>query len=258
MIRNSFLVLALAGLSFSNLGLAAAPQDAISCKTEQDQITTAFFVQGKVMQSFMACSRGTLASLEVFADIEFDGGRIDVEIADADGNARALKTFTAHNYNGYSLVLNDMAIPSTKGQEFLISLKLMNVDHCLLPGTNDALQLVGGLRVDGQALQANIKFSAGFRGMTTNMEGIAPDRIGASGNDIPNAVSRDVVNLDLDVNGDCVTAKSESHGVLNLKGSLPSCFMRVTAVASKRFNSPLLTCNPMSPLSMLWCAWTTA
>jgi hypothetical protein len=224
MIRNSFLVLALAGLSFSNLGLAAAPQDAISCKTEQDQIKTAFFAQGKIAQTFSACTRGTLASLEVFADIEFNGGRIDLEISEVQGRSYALKTFTADNYNGTSLVLKDMAIPTTQGQEFVISMKLFGVDHCLLPGTDDPYQFVGALRVDGQSIDANLKLSAGFCGVNTNMEEAAPDRIGASGDGIPSAIARVAAGLDMKVNGDCVSTKDESVGVLNFKGEFSQLF----------------------------------
>ena len=224
MIRNSFLVLALAGLSFSNLGLAAAPQDAISCKTEQDQINTAFFIDRGIVQTFKACSPGTLASLELFATVDFNGGRVDLAVYDADGIPRALKTFTSSNYNGVSLVLNDLAIPTKEGDEFQIKMKLFGVASCLLPASDDPYLSAGNLVVDLDIKEACLKFNASFRGAPTNMDEATPDRIGGVGGDIPNAVARTSSGLDMTVDGDCVATKDESIGVRNFKGEFTQLF----------------------------------
>ena len=123
MIRISFLSMALLGVLFSNVSLAATPQDDIQCKVEQDQVNTALHVQGIVTQSYRACSKGTIANLEVVSAVEFNGGSVDVMIRDANGNPRALKTFTADNYNGTSLYLGDLAIPTLKHDDFTIMVK---------------------------------------------------------------------------------------------------------------------------------------
>ena len=99
MIRISFLSLALLGVLFSNTALATGPQDDIQCKVEQDQVNTAIFVEGMITQSYRACNKGTIANLEVIADIQFNGGTVDMAILDADFTTRAMKTFTAENYN---------------------------------------------------------------------------------------------------------------------------------------------------------------
>ena len=103
MIRFSFLSFALLGILFSNTALAATPQDDIQCKVEQDQVNTAIFVEGMITQSYRSCTKGTIANLEVIADVQFNGGTVDMGVIDAHMTPRALKTFTADNYNGVSL-----------------------------------------------------------------------------------------------------------------------------------------------------------
>ena len=125
---------------------------------EQDQVNTALHVQGIVMQSYRACSKGTIAALEVVSAVEFNGGSVDVMIRDANGNPRALKTFTADNYNGTSLYLGDLAIPTLKHDDFTIMVKTFGNAECIMPGTDNADQFVGDLRVNGAIESKNIKF----------------------------------------------------------------------------------------------------
>ena len=73
MIRTSFLSLALLGLLFSNVTLAASPQDDIQCKVEQDVVNTALFLEGMLTQSYRACSKGTISDLDIIAAAEFNG-----------------------------------------------------------------------------------------------------------------------------------------------------------------------------------------
>ena len=42
-----------------------------------------------ITQSYRACNKGTIANLEVIADIQFNGGTVDVAILDADFTTRA-------------------------------------------------------------------------------------------------------------------------------------------------------------------------
>lgn len=221
MIRTSFLSMALLGLLFSNVSLAATPQDDIQCKVEQDQVNTALHVQGIVMQSYRACSKGTIAALEVVSAVEFNGGSVDVMIRDANGNPRALKTFTADNYNGTSLYLGDLAIPTLKHDDFTIMVKTFGNAECIMPGTDNADQFVGDLRVNGAIESKNIKFSAHFRGASSNLDEVEVDRNGNRTNQdgtASNAHARVAAGLDLSVQGDCVSAQRLSTGVLNFQG----------------------------------------
>lgn len=229
MIRNAFLSLGLLGLFFLNTTLAAAPQNDIQCKVEQDQVNTAFVFQGMLAQSYRSCSKGTIAYLEVIADVEFDGGSVDVAIMDQHNTPRALKTFTADNYNGTSLYLGDLAIPTLKGDHFLIMIKTFNGASCILPGTDDAEQFVGDLRVAGDVVSKNLKFQAGIRGAEANLDAANQGR-GEGLNTTPNshAHARNAAGLDLDVEGDCVSAQRSSTGVLSFEGEtfvqvFPAC-----------------------------------
>ena len=221
MIRTSFFSLALLGLLFSNVSLAAAPQDDIQCKVEQDQVNTALFMQGILTQGIRACSKGTIAALEVVSAVEFNGGSVDVQILDEQYNVRAMKTFTADNYNGTSLFLDDLAIPALKGDAFTILVKTLGNAECIMPGTDDAAQFVGELRVGGVTESKNIKFAAHFRGASSNVNEATGDRAGNNLQDngtSANAHARVAAGLDLSVNGDCVSAQRLSTGVLNFEG----------------------------------------
>ena len=145
MIRTSFFSLALLGLLFSNVSLAAAPQDDIQCKVEQDQVNTALFMQGILTQEYRACSKGTIAALEVVSAVEFNGGSVDVQILDEQYNVRAMKTFTADNYNGTSLFLDDLAIPALKGDAFTILVKTLGNAECIDRGLLAQTDLVVGV-----------------------------------------------------------------------------------------------------------------
>ncbi len=220
MIRNSFLSLAVLGLLFSNVSLAAAPQDDIQCKVEQDQVNTAMFMQGILYQSYRACSKGTIAALEVTADVEFNGGSVDVHIKDDQFNTRAMKTFTADNFNGTSLYLDNLAIPALKGDGFTIMIKTLGNAECILPGTDDDAQFVGDVRVNGTPEAKNIKFAAHFRGASSN---VGEANTGRTVNNLgtgtgSNAHARVAAGLDLSVQGDCVSAQRMSTGVLNFEG----------------------------------------
>lgn len=227
MIRNAFLSLGLLGLFSLNTALAAAPQDDIQCKVEQDQVNTAFVFQGMLAQSYRACGKGTIAYLEVIAEVEFDGGSVDVAIMDGHNTPRALKTFTADNYNGTSLYLGDLAIPTLEGDDFLIMIKTFNGASCILPGTDDAQQFVGDLRVAGDMVSKNLKFQAGIRGAEVNLDAANEGR-GEGLNTNTNAYARTAAGLDLAVEGDCVSAQRSSTGVLNFVGEtftqvFPAC-----------------------------------
>jgi hypothetical protein len=218
MIRTSFLSLALFGLLFSNVSLAASPQDDIQCKVEQDQVNTAVFHQGVLTQSYRACSKGTIASLEVFSAVEFNGGSVDVAIMDANFNPRALKTFTADNYNGTGFYLDELAIPALKGDDFIIMVKTFGDATCILPGTDDANQFVGDLRIGGIGQDMNIKFSSKFRGASSNAEEAEQGRGVQNNGQGTDAHARVAAGLDLAVEGDCESAQRTSTGVLNFEG----------------------------------------
>ena len=79
MIRFSFLSFALLGILFSNTALAVTPQDDIQCKVEQDQVNTAIFVETMVSQTYRTCGKGTIANLEVIANVQFNGGTVDMD-----------------------------------------------------------------------------------------------------------------------------------------------------------------------------------
>lgn len=222
MIRTSFFSLALLGLLFSNLTFAAAPQDDIACKVQQDQINTALIVEGILTQTYRACSKGSLANVEVFGEIDFNGGSVDFHVMDANGTPRAMKTFTAANYNGSSMVLDNLAIPTMKGEYFLLFIKAMNGATVVLPGTNDAQSFVGEVRLNGTLQNKNIKFEASLRGASATLSeaqsGRVVDNDGNSTSTGPTALARVASDLDLSVDGDCVTAQRQSTGVLNFIG----------------------------------------
>ncbi|RPG81044.1 MAG: T9SS C-terminal target domain-containing protein [Crocinitomicaceae bacterium TMED114] len=221
MIRTSFLSLAVLSLLFSNVSFAAAPQDDIQCKVEQDQINTAVFMQGILTQSYRACSKGTIAALEVVAAVEFNGGSVDVHIKDEQFNTRAMKTFTADNFNGRSFYLDNLAIPSLKGDDFTIMIKTLGNAECILPGTDDAAQFIGDVHVNGTPEGKNIKFAAHFRGASSDMgeanTGRTVNNLGTDGS-ASNAHARVAAGLDLSVQGDCESAQRMSTGVLNFEG----------------------------------------
>ena len=110
MIRSIFLSLALLGV-LSQPAVATAPQSDV-CKVEQDNINTALYVEGMLTQSFRTCSKGSISYIEVIAAVEFDGGTVDVAIMDDTFTPKALQSFTVANYNGTSLILENLAIPT--------------------------------------------------------------------------------------------------------------------------------------------------
>ena len=217
MIRFSFLSLALLGVLFSNIALASGPQDDIQCKVEQDMVNTAIFVEGKISQTYRACNKGTVANLEVIADIEFNGGTVDMAILDASFTTRALKTFTAENYNGTSLVMDNLSIPTLKNDVYTIMIKTFDGASMVMPATNDPTQFVGESRLGSTALDKNLKFNTGIRASAPNLDAVSEGR-GDSNGPILNAQSRTAAGLDLAVNGDCVSAQRSSTGVLNFVG----------------------------------------
>ena len=164
MIRISFLSLALLGVLFSNTALATGPRDDIQCKVEQDQVNTAIFVEGMITQSYRATNKGTIANLEVIADIQFNGGTVDMAILDADFTTRAMKTFTAE-YNGTSLTMDNLSIPALKHDEsYTIMIKTFDGASMVMPATDDASLFVGEARLGSAALDKNLKFNTGIRG----------------------------------------------------------------------------------------------
>jgi hypothetical protein len=218
MIR-SFSLLGLLGLLFQT-AFAAAPQDDL-CKTEQDNINTAIYVEGMLTQSFRTCSKGAISYIEVIASIDFDGGTVDVAIMDDTFTPKALQTFTPANYNGTSLILDNLAIPTLKNEEFTLVVRAMNGASCVIPGTDDATLFVGGARLHGEEISKNVKFSTGVRGATPNLNNALQDgrKADADSPDVPNnAMSRSAAGLDLEVSGDCASAQRQSNGVLNVNG----------------------------------------
>lgn len=216
MIRNSFLSLALLGVLFSNTALAATPQDDIQCKVEQGQINTAVVVESMVMQTYRACTKGFIANLEVIANVQFNGGTVDMGIMDSNMMPRAVKTFTTDNYNGSSLVLNNLSIPALQNDQFIIMIKAYNGASLVLPATDDASEFVGEFRNAGNIEAKNLKFTAGFRGGTPDYEGLR-EGDNRTSNKITSAHARVAAGLELEVKGDCETAQRNSTGVLNFE-----------------------------------------
>ena len=215
MIRSIFLSLALLGL-LSQPAIAAAPQSDV-CKVEQDNINTALYVEGMLTQSFRTCSKGAISYIEVIAAVEFDGGTVDVAIMDDTFTPKALQTFTAANYNGTSLILENLAIPTLKLDQFTLVVRTMNGASCVIPGTDEADLFVGEVRLHGDAVSKNVKFSAGIRSAEPTLNGVNDGRKADYNNDLPsNAVARTASGLDLAVPGQCVTAQRESNGVLTV------------------------------------------
>lgn len=217
MIRISFLSLALLGVLFSNTALASGPQDDIQCKVEQDQVNTAIFVEGMITQSYRACNKGTIANLEVIADIQFNGGTVDMAILDADFTTRAMKTFTAENYNGTSLTMDNLSIPTLKHDGYTIMIKTFDGASMVMPATDDANLFVGEARLGSAALDKNLKFNTGIRGSAPDFDAVNEGR-GQNNGPTPNAQARSAAGLDLTVEGDCASAQRLSTGVLNFEG----------------------------------------
>jgi len=218
MIRPISLSLALLGLLF-NTANAAGPQEDV-CKVEQDHINTAVFLEGAMTQTFRACSKGTISYVEVIASAEFNGGTIDISIMDENFVKRAMHTFTADNYNGSSLVLDNLSIPTLQDDQFTFMIRTNDGASCVIPGTDDANNFVGDARLYGQPLNKNVKFVTGVRGATPNLNGLNEGRKeDGTVNPLPNnAMSRSFAGLDLEVSGDCTMAQRETNGVLNVNG----------------------------------------
>lgn len=218
MIRSISLSLALVGLLFQTVN-AASPQDDV-CKVEQDHINTAIYVEGMLTQSFRACSKGTISYIEVIASVDFSGGEVDIAIMDDTFTAKAMQTYTAANYNGTSLTLDNLAIPTLKNNEFTVVLRAKNGASCVVPGTDNATQFVGDARLHGQAISKNAKFTTGIRSATPALNSAQDGRkADGIGNTLPsNVMSRSVAGLDLRVQGDCEAAQRGSNGVLNVNG----------------------------------------
>ena len=217
MIRISFFSLALCGVLFSNTALASGPQDDIQCKVEQDQVNTAVFVEGKISQTYRACNKGTIANLEVIAEIEFNGGTVDMAIMDAHFTTRALKTFTAENYNGTSLVMENLSIPTFKNDGYTIMIKTFDGASMVMPATDDPTQFVGESRLGSTALDKNLKFTTGIRASAPDLDAASEGR-GDSNGPVLSAQARTAAGLDLAVSGDCASAQRLSTGVLNFVG----------------------------------------
>lgn len=217
MIRISFLSFALLGVLLSQTAIAATPQDDIQCKVEQDQVNTAIFVETTVTQTYRACIKGTISTLEVIANVQFNGGTVDLGIFDGNMVQRALKTFTADNYNGTSLLMSNLSIPALHGDDFVIMIKAYNGASCVMPATEDAQQFIGEMRLGGAPEAKNLKFTAGFRGATPDLDAADQGR-GVKVNQTLGAHARVAAGLDLAVEGDCVSAQRSSTGVLNFEG----------------------------------------
>jgi hypothetical protein len=218
MIRSIFLSMALLGLLFQNVQ-AAAPQDDL-CKVEQDHINTAVYLEGMLTQNFRACAKGTISYIEVIASVDFAGGQVDVAIMDDTFATKAMQTFTASNYNGTSLILENLAIPTLTHDEYTLVVRAMNGASCVIPGTDEPTQFVGGARLHGEVLDKNVKFSSGIRSATPSL-GSAQDgrKDDIRSNDLPNnAMSRTAAGLDLRVQGDCAAEQLQSNGVINVNG----------------------------------------
>lgn len=218
MIRTSFLSLALLGLLFSNVTLAASPQDDIQCKVEQDVVNTALFLEGMLTQSYRACSKGTISDLDIIAAAEFNGGTVSVAIMDANMTLRAIKTFTEDNYNGTSFYLDNLAIPTLRNSTIYVVLKTYDGASCVLPCTDNANDFVGSLKLGNEDAGKNLKFSSSFRGASSSVQSENVTR-GETTNDGPSHVqSRVAADIELQVEGDCVSAQRKSSGVLNFNG----------------------------------------
>jgi len=217
MIRIPFLSFALFGVLLSNTALAATPQDDIQCKVEQDQINTAIFVETTVTQTYRACTKGTIANLEVIANVQFNGGTVDMGIMDANMTPRALMTFTADNYNGTSLLMESLSIPALQGDEFIIMIKAYNGASCVMPATDNSDLFVGEVRIGGAPEAKNLKFNTGFRGATPDLDATNEGRAVEGGQTI-GAHARVAAGLELAVDGDCASAQRSSTGVLTFVG----------------------------------------
>ena len=136
---------------------------------EQDQVNTAIFVETMVMQTYRSCAKGTIANLEVIANIQFNGGTIDMGVMDAHMTPRALKTFTADNYNGVSLLMDNLSIPALQGDEFIIMIKAYNGASLVMPATDDATNFVGEMRLGWRREAKNLKFTSGLRGVRRSL-----------------------------------------------------------------------------------------
>lgn len=218
MIRISFFSFALLGVLFSQTAIAAIPQG-IQCNVEQDQVNTAIFVETTVTQNYQACIKGSLSELEVIANIQFDGGSVDLCIYDNNMVKRALKSFTADNYNGTSLVMDNLSIPTAQGDYFTFVISVYNGATCVMPATNDVKLFVGELRVGNTPTPKNLKFTTGFLGAAPDLDAVDQGR-GRSSNagQTVGVHARVASGLDLSVEGDCVSAQRKSTGVLNFEG----------------------------------------
>ena len=172
-----------------------------------------------ITQSYRACNKGTIANLEVIADIQFNGGTVDMAILDADLTTRAMKTFTAENYNGTSLTMDNLSIPTLKHDEFIIMIKTFDGASMVMPATGDANLFVGEARLGSAALDKNLKFNTGIRGSAPNYDAVNEGR-GQNNGPTPNDRRPCPIcaGLDLAVEGDCVSAQRLSTGVLNFEG----------------------------------------
>ena len=218
MIRTSFLSLALIGLLFSNVSFAASPQDDIQCKVEQDAVNTALFFQGMLTQTYRSCSKGTISDLDIIATTEFNGGSVSVSILDATLTLRAIKTFTADNYQGSSFYLNNLAIPTLRNSTIYVVLKTYGDASCVLPCTDNADLFVGEMKIGSAYEGKNLKFSSSFRGAASNLQSADGTRGETSNQGPSNVQSRVAANLELQVEGDCASAQRKSSGVLNFNG----------------------------------------
>lgn len=200
---------------------AAAPQDEL-CKVEQDHINTAIYLEGQLTQSFRTCAKGSISYIEVIAAVEFNGGQVDVAIMDDTFTSKAMQTFTADNYNGTSLILENLAIPALNNEEFTLVVRTKLGASAVIPGTDEATHFVGESRLLGAPLDKNVKFSTGIRSAEPNLNGTQDDR--KADGIVPtlpsNAMSRSYAGLDLTVAGDCTVAQRESNGVININGGM--------------------------------------
>ena len=220
MIRSFTFLLGLFGL-FLQTASAASPQDDL-CKVEQDHINTAIYIDGAQMtQSLRACSKGTIAMLEVIASADFnDDGYFNVAIKDENFVTKAMQVITADNYNGTSFVLSNLAIPTLMNDQFTVVIRAQNGASCVVPGTDDPNMFVGEARLHGTYLDKNAKLTLDVRHGTPQLNQANDSRKADHGNVNPpsNALSRTAAGLALDVTGDCEAAQRQSNGVLNVVG----------------------------------------
>ena len=85
---------------------------------------------------------------------------------DENNILRAIKTFTADNYNGTSMYLDNLAIPALRNNTFNIVIKTFDGSSCVLPCTDNEDMFVGEMKVgstaEKQEPEVHFSISRGF------------------------------------------------------------------------------------------------